>query len=218
MIRPGEPWGHQESSAPEAVVRGGDAALAGAVAAMPGSLVRFAPDATSDLAGAVGLVAGEAGEPAGIALELDALRLADGTLVCNMCVLGSPPDRLGWAAPWHEIEVRLDGAPWFAGRATTVVIANGQFLRGRDVVPRGHPGDARAEVQVYELRRAERRSMRARLGSGAHVPHPRIRQRSARQVEVHSRRPLSCEADRLGLPAVGHLAAEVLPGAYRLLV
>ena len=52
-------------------------------------------------------------------------------------------------------EIEVDGQPWFAGSATTVVIANGQFLRGADIVPRGHPGDGRLEVQVYELRRLD---------------------------------------------------------------
>ena len=40
---------------------------------------------------------------------------------------------------------------WFSERATTVVVLVGQYLRGADVSPRGHPGDGAAEVQVYAM-------------------------------------------------------------------
>ncbi len=66
-------------------------------------------------------------------------------------MIGTPPDRLRWSSPAIDLEVQLDGTAWFTGPATTVVIATGQFLRGLDVAPRGHPGDGKAEVQVYEL-------------------------------------------------------------------
>jgi hypothetical protein len=180
MIRPGEPWGSPASSPPDLVVDGDDAALAAAVAAAPGALVAFRPGPGSDLARAVGLRAGAeaaAPIPVGPATEVpvDAVRIEGDGLACNAVVLGTPPDRLRWARAASTVEVEVDGQPWFAGSATTVVIANGQFLRGADLVPRGHPGDGRMEIQVYELRRRERKAMRRRLATGAHVPHPRIR-------------------------------------------
>src|SRR6185436_13282717 len=114
---------------------------------------------------------GVGGKPPTAELPLDALRLPDG-LACNLVIAGTAPDRLGWATGEAAIEVAVDGDPWFAGQATTVVVANGQFLRGADLVPRGHPGDGRAEVQVYALTRRARRPMRRRLPTGTHVPHP----------------------------------------------
>jgi hypothetical protein len=239
VIRPGEEWGTPTDAEPDIEIAGDDVTLAHAIAAAPRALIRFRPDPHSDLARAVGLRPepdpgepdpGETdpgepdrGEPepgkAGrIELPLDALALHDGTLACNMCVLGTPPDRLRWRSPAAEVEVRLDGRPWFAGRASTIVIAVGQFLRGLDVVPRGHPGDGRAEVQVYELERRERRPMRARLATGAHVPNPRIHQRSARTIEVHCASGLACEIDGAARPAVDGVEVEVVPGAYHLLV
>jgi len=216
MIRPGEEWGSPSASPPDLDVCGSDAALARAVAGAPGALVRFHPDATSDLARAVGL---GATEPAGHELPVDALELGDGTLTCNMCVFGTPPDRLRWSSPALDLEIQLDGRPWFAGRATTVVIAIGQFLRGFDVVPRGHPGDGKAEIQVYELRRPERRLMRARLATGGHVPHPRIHQRAATAIRLRARPPAPAEADAVARRAVAEdTTIQVLPGAYRLLV
>ncbi len=133
----------------------------------PGALVRFRPATDSDLALAVGLRSGVGWNPPTAELPLDALRLPDG-LACNLAVVGTAPDRLGWATGEVAIEVAVDGEPWFAGQATTVVVANGQFLRGADLVPRGHPGDGRAEVQVYALRR--RRTARDARAPGDRNP------------------------------------------------
>jgi hypothetical protein len=216
-IGPGEPWGSPASAPPDLEVEGDDAALASAVAGAPGGLVRFRPDATSDFARAVGLRPGSDPAPPASEVPVDAVRWPDG-LACNAIVLGVAPDELRWGSPARGLEVAVDNEPWFAGHATTVVIANGQFLRGADVAPRGHPGDGRLEVQVYALRRSERRAMLRRLRTGTHVPHPRIRTRAARTVDVRGPRPLALEVDRRTRKAVTTLRAEVVPAAFRLLV
>jgi hypothetical protein len=218
MIRPGEPWGSPASSPPDLTVDGDDAALAAAVAAAPGVLVAFRPGPGSDLARAVGLRPGSEATAAATELPVDAVRLTGGGLACNAVVLGVPPDRLRWASASRPVEIDVDGRRWFAGPATTVVIANGQFLRGTDVVPRGHPGDGRLEIQAYELRRRERRAMRRRLATGAHVPHPRIRSRTARRVEIHAPPDWPLEVDGVRGEPRQLLVAEVVPGAFRLLV
>jgi len=217
-IKPGEPWGSPASAPPDLAVDGDDAALAAAVAAAPGALVAFRPGPGSDLARAVGLRPGSGAGTAPTELPVDAVRLAGDGLACNAVVLGVPPDRLRWGSAARMIEVDVDGQPWFAGSATTVVIANGQFLRGADVVPRGHPGDGRLEVQVYELRRRERRAMRRRLATGAHVPHPRIRSRTARRIEIRAPHERALEVDGVRGEPRRTLSAEVVPGAFRLLV
>jgi hypothetical protein len=221
VIRPGEPWGTPTTSAPDLDVSGGDPVLADAVANAPGMLVRFHPDATSDLARTVGLT--PAGTAAGARTETMAVPLdvldCDGRLACNMCVFGVAPDRLRWSSPSFDIDVRLDGRPWFSGRATTVVVAVGQFLRGLDVVPRGHPGDGKAEIQVYDLERRARRMLRTRLASGSHLPHPRIHQRSGRAVELQFRPAAPREIDGKRSEVLASTATiEVVPGAYRLLI
>jgi hypothetical protein len=216
MIRPGEEWGSPTDSPADVEVSGGDAALAQAVARAPGALIRFHADASSDLARAVGLATGA---PTGTALPLDALDLGGAGPACNMCVFGTPPDRLRRSSAWSDVEIELDGRPWFNGRATTVVIAVGQFLRGLDVVPRGHPGDGKAEIQVYELARRERRQMRARLATGIHLPHPRIHQRTARTIGLRADPQMASEVDGVARPGVsGVTTIRVLPGAYRLLI
>jgi hypothetical protein len=215
MIRPGQEWGSPVAGPPDVEVEGGDDALARCVRAHPGARVRFRPHPASDVARAVGLDGRRAPE---IELPMDALRLDDGTLAVNMAVVGAPPDRLRWWTPRRHLTVTVDGEVWFANRATTVVVAVGQFLRGRDVVPRGHPGDGRAEIQAYALAPGERAAMRARLRTGAHVPHPRVLQRAGRRVEIVAARPAPVEVDRSGAAARSSVAFEVVPAAYLLLV
>jgi len=118
-----------------------------------------------------------------------------------------------------DLEIELDGRPWFDGRATTVVVAIGQFLRGLDVVPRGHPGDGKAEIQVYELEKRERGEMRKRLATGTHLPHPRIRQRTAHTISLRADPSAPTEVDGLDPPEVTTMTTiSVIPGAYRLLI
>lgn len=233
-VRKGQDWGEPVSGPVDLEVTGDDAALAAVAAAHPGALVRFRP-VGSDLARAVGLRA-EA-EPSGVAVPIDAIALEPGepgegepaepgtapalALALNMVVLGPPPGRLRAMARSAPVQVRVDGRAVHAGPATTVVIANGQFLDGDDVVPRGHPGDGRLEVQVYALGRGERRAMRARLPTGTHVPHPRITTAVGRRVEVDvetGARACALQVDGRHRPPVRTLRATVAPAVIRLLV
>ena len=97
-----------------------------------------------------------------------------------MVVVGVAPDRMRWWSRTFLARSAVDGRLVHAGGAVSaVVVASGQFLRGADVVPRGHPGDGRAEVQVYAPARRSAAAMRGRLPLGTHLPHPRISQARA---------------------------------------
>jgi hypothetical protein len=222
-IRPGQEWGSPATEPPDRDVSGGDADLAGALAgAPPGVLVRYRPSAASDLARALGL----SPTPGEVAVPLDVLRLLGrsrpqervGGLAVNAVVLGVAPDQLRW---WHRrvgLEVTVDGRPAFAGRATTVAVLNGQYLRGADLSPRGHPGDGSAEVQVYALAGSQRGGMRRRLRTGSHLPHPDIATRRAKRVAVRFSRPVLMEVDGRPAGRTASLELEVLNAAYRLLI
>ncbi len=215
MIRRGEPWGGPVSGPVSASGAGGDADLAGLVAANPGARIAFDPDASCDLALAVGLAAGSAGT---VELPLDAVDLDDGTLAVNVVVSGVPPHRLRW---WHRrrpVTVQVDERVVFDGPATTVVVANGQFLDGADLVPRGHPGDGRLEVQVYALGPGERRALRARLATGGHVPHPAIATGSGRRVGCRWARAAPLAVDGRPRGRRDRLEAAVLPAVFSLVV
>ena len=230
MIARGEPWGEPTDRPADVVVTGADAELADACRHHPGARITFEPDGGSDLARAVGIRAGADRSPAtsspatsspatySVELPIDVLELDDGAVVVNAAVLGAPPRQIRWSTLGTGVTVKVDGRVVFDGRATTVVVANGQFLDGDDVVPRGHPGDGRVEVQVYALRRGERRAMRRRLADGTHVPHPRITQATGRVVLVRApaRVPLVADGRPRGAPEEVRL--EVRPGALTLVL
>jgi hypothetical protein len=217
VIRPGEEWGTPTSAAPDLEVSGGDADLAAAAAARPGALIRFRPDGTSDFAGAVGLGVDRA-VPLGMELPVDLLRLDDALVAVNMIVIGTPPDAFGRVVRRFGANVRVDDKPVFHGPCTTIVIASGQFRRGLDLVPRGHPGDGRAEVQIYAVASRERRQLLARLATGTHVPHPDITQRSGAGVRITIDRPVALEVDGRRAPRTDLVGLTVVPNAFRLLV
>lgn len=221
-LRPGQSWGVEEPGPPDLEVTGNDAMLAAVVArGLTDPLVRFAPGPDSDLARAVGLVAGAA--QTGVALPLDVFfvtvdGIPESLTAVNSVVVGIAPDRL---RAWHRpagLTVEIDGKPVGASAATTLVVMNGQYLRGLDVSPRGHPGDGTAEAQLYALPPGARRAMRTRLPAGAHVPHPAITIRRARSVVLRSHRPVAVELDGAPAGRITSLGIELRQAAYRLLV
>ncbi len=215
MIRPGEEWGHPSTAAPDLEVVGADHDLATAVDDRAGILVRFRPDAGSDLAGAVGLHPQTA---IGVEVTLDLLRVADHGPAVNMVVVGSPPGGSRRFARRFGANVRVDERPVFHGPCTTIVIATGEFRDGLDIVPRGHPGDGRAEVQIYAVPGRERRQLRARLATGTHVPHPKITQRAGTRVAITVDRRVALELDGRVTDRVDVVDIELVPAAYRLLL
>jgi len=233
VIEKGRPWERPAAGPAAWHVEGDDAALANSVRDQPGARVGFRPDPTSDLARALGLHApaapGGGDEPAegdggGGRLELpvDALRItADGRdlFAVNMVVVGTAPDRLGWFSGAPELRIAVDGRAVHEGRATTVVVATGQYLRGNDVVPRGHPGDGRAEIQVYAVGRGQRGAVRGRLPQGVHLPHPDITQATGRHVEVTGgTRAVRLEVDGVPVPAATRVSVDVVPEAFLIVV
>ncbi|MCU1456264.1 MAG: hypothetical protein JWL73_356 [Actinomycetia bacterium] len=230
-IAKGQPWGEPWDRPPDVEVWGADRDVAIHVRDNPGATIRFHPDSGSDLARAVGLrsdTGGDRGETVTTdpgsqhaqptRVPVDALEMADGNLAVNAVVVGTPPDRLAWRSRTAPVEVVVDGRTVFSGKATTVLIANGEFVNGADAVPRGHPGDGRLEIQVYALDRGGRRGMRVRLGRGTHVPHPDITQASGRHVEVHVSESLPLVSDGAVRGEVSKLDVTVRPTAFYLLV
>jgi hypothetical protein len=219
VVEKGRPWERPASGPAEWHVDGDDASLAAAVRDRPGARVEFRPAATSDLARALGLHA-----PGQAALELtvDGLRVvADDRelFAVNMVVVGVAPDRARWVTRSPGIRVRVDGRVAHDGPATGVVVASGQHLRGADVVPRGHPGDGRIEVQVYAVRRGQRSGVRSRLPQGVHLPHPDITQTGGRHVEVQADGgPIPLEVDGVRVPPAILVTVDVVPDAFVLVV
>ena len=216
-MKPGEAWGEELSGPPDLEVTGTDADLARLLGSARGALVRFRADSGSDFARALGISGSGDGGLAEAAI--DGLQVDPGGYAVNGVVLGVPPGHLRAGTASRRIRVTVNGRELFSGPATTVVVANGQFFDGLDVVPRGHPGDGRVEIQVYALRRGERRAMRARLPQGAHLPHPRITTGTAKLVEIRvDGAPLALSIDGVSHEPVTDLAVRVIPAALRLVL
>jgi diacylglycerol kinase (ATP) len=91
------------------------------------------------------------------------------------------------------------GTRRFEGRATNVVVANGQFhASGVKVSPRSFPGDGFMEVQVWAGPRSDAFTALPRMFFGEHLPHPNIVEYRVKSVTVDADRGLAVQAD--GLP------------------
>jgi len=134
----------------------------------------------------------------------------------NMVVLGPPPDRLGRRHRRSHCRVEVDDRVVWDDPATTVLVATGEFLRGHDVVPRGHPADGRLEVQVYALAPGQRGRMRGRLATGTHLPHPQISTAGGTAVRVQWDRPVRRELDGVERGAATSSSVVICPGALHL--
>jgi diacylglycerol kinase family enzyme len=75
------------------------------------------------------------------------------------------------------------------------VAMNAQWLGEWNMGPRAHPGDGLIDTYEASLGPADRLKVRSRLGHGAHLPHPGIRERRAAAVQVTLPRTLPIRLD-----------------------
>ena len=219
-------WSGQIEGEPDLEVYGGDGLLATQIGnelrkQNQAPLIAFHPS-LSDLARAVGLPTHEDGmfsadDEFTHEARMDLLHEPTYGYAVNHIVVGSAPDFLGWGSSNASFAVEVDDTLVFSGRASAVVIAIGQFMRSHDVIPKGHPADGIAEIQVYHLRRSERKGVRQRLRLGQHLPHPRIAEAKGKRITVRVKgRACAVEADGRSWGTTNEMHIEVLPHAYRL--
>lgn len=230
-IRKGAQWGRRADGPPDLEVSGGDAELAAAVLANPGALFGFVAGPGSDLAATLGLIggapasvrrhSGDRDRSERIEVSLDALavttpEMGDRLAVASV-VIGHPPDRTRRWDRRHPVHVVVDGRAHDLA-VTGLIAMTAQHLGGNRVVPRGHPGDGRAEVQWFALEPKDRVKMRARLGTGEHLDHPQVGATPFRTMTVEGRRPLALALDGVSAPPSATVSVAVVPGAFRLLI
>jgi YegS/Rv2252/BmrU family lipid kinase len=93
------------------------------------------------------------------------------------------------------ISVRADRKSW-EGRASNVVIANGQFYGGgMKISPRSYPGDGLLDIQISTGSKSEAFTMIPKVYRGEHVPHPHIKEMRGKSITVEADRPLPIEGD-----------------------
>lgn len=76
-----------------------------------------------------------------------------------------------------------------------VVVMNAQWLGGWNLGPRAHPNDGLLDLYEARLGVRDLLKVRARLPMGAHLPHPAIRERRGRALQVELDRPLPLHLD-----------------------
>jgi hypothetical protein len=101
---------------------------------------------------------------------------------------------------------------WLRGRL--FVAMNAEYLGRWDVAPRAHPNDGLLDTyDMASMSVGQRLAARRRLPSGAHLPHPSIRERRTAAVQVDLQPPLAVYLDGLALGRARTLSVRVEPDA-----
>ncbi|MBA2608825.1 MAG: hypothetical protein H0U92_07810 [Actinobacteria bacterium] len=95
------------------------------------------------------------------------------------------------------------------------VVMNAQWVGGWNFGPKAHPNDGVLDGYEGQLDLFEWRKVRARLPSGTHLPHPRIRPTRAVAVTFEFAKPLLVYIDGEEIGPARHLAARAIPDAIR---
>ena len=93
-------------------------------------------------------------------------------------------------------------------RGSITVICNAQFLRGRDIAPRGHPNDAKIEVVEFshDLSLRQRLLVLQKMRTGDHLPHPAIHVRQiSGQTKIGVKGTVVIDGRRLGTRTVEYI-------------
>ncbi len=104
------------------------------------------------------------------------------------------------------------------GWGRVFVAMNAQWRGPWNLGPRAHPGDGLLDTYDAHLSPSDRLKVRARLGHGAHLPHPHITERRAAAVQVDFDRPLPVELDGTALGRARTLSVRIEPEALRVVV
>ncbi len=99
-----------------------------------------------------------------------------------------------------------------------VVAMNAQWHGRWNLGPRAHPNDGRLDVYEAHLGPADLLRVRPRLHHGAHLPHPRIRERRAPAVQVDLERPMPVWLDGVAVGRGQALSLRVEPDALTVVV
>jgi hypothetical protein len=117
---------------------------------------------------------------------------------------------------WFVAHLVAARGPWFRHR--TVVVMNAAFVGDANLGPRAHPGDGLVDVTDGRLGFSDRRAARARMGAGAHLPHPGLTTRRAARYETELDRPTPVRLDGELVGRFRTIAVEVRPDALVVVV
>lgn len=120
---------------------------------------------------------------------------------------------VGGDTTWSVAHVVCRRSWW---RGDVVLAMTAQYLDGRDVAPRSHPNDGRADVLRVDAAMPARVRWQAmrRARTGTHVPHPQLVVSQARSVELTFARPLHVWVDGRRWRTASSVTLAVEPDAY----
>jgi diacylglycerol kinase family enzyme len=95
---------------------------------------------------------------------------------------------------------------------------NAEWLGNWDVAPRSHPGDGRFDIFEGSLGPQARYSVRARLRTGTHLPHPEIHTRKASETSIELPRTLRLRLDGAPFPRISAFSVWLEPGSLTVYV
>jgi hypothetical protein len=98
------------------------------------------------------------------------------------------------------------------------VAMNAQWVGGLNLGPRAHPNDGLLDVYDVRLGLADVVKVRARARTGAHLPHPGIKERRVPAAQVGFDRPLTVWLDGVRLGPARSLSVRVDPDALTVVV
>lgn len=201
-VEKGQDWGRPGALPPGAPVATTDAEVA--------AVVREARRAWTQVP-TIGLAGGDLARTCGAVRDEERLRREDGHVL---------PVDVGEVLVDGELHVftahLVARRRWW--RAPTIFAMNAQY-RGRwDVAPRAHPNDGRLDLVRFDLPWSEWRRARARMPTGAHLPHPAIQVRRVKavQLDLDEGTDVWLDGERLG-PARA-LSIRCVPDAFTVVV
>ena len=98
------------------------------------------------------------------------------------------------------------------------IAMNAQWVGQLNFGPRAHPDDGRLDVYDVHLPLGGFLAVRARARTGAHLPHPGIRERRAPAVQVDLGRALPLRVDGVRIGRARNLSVRIEPDALTVVV
>jgi hypothetical protein len=102
----------------------------------------------------------------------------------------------------------------FGARRGFAGLVNAGFVNGLNLAPRGHPGDGRVELVIFDesVPWRQRRLARRRARTGSHVPHPSIHVSSVNEWTRERVRGEALHIDGVMVDSWSKIAVTVRPG------
>ena len=198
MIRRGEPWGHAAIMPDTVVEANSDAALAMC-------------DRSELIFISHGDIARSIGNPTLPAKGSRCTEISVDAMKCTLQRRGSED------LPIIAASSIVVGRFW---KGRHIVVSNAGWLNDANLAPRAHPNDGVVEMLTMssEMNLRQRFFARRRMFTGTHLPHPDITMRRESSIQILREGNETLKIDGIDFSEWTHLAIDVMPDYWRVLV